>query len=645
MKNYDETIKFIQEAHKGQLDKAGEQYWLHPYKVSKMVGRNETTKIVALLHDVLEDTHYKVKDLREMGYSEEILRALMCLTHTKDLSYKEYIDNLVMTNPISIRVKMADLRHNMDESRLPERLKRTEKFIKRNEKYKRTYNKLEDYVNLSRETVLPTILGFWGIGTENSLNLIYAVIVGDYPNKGMKRTVNVSELGVGTFNFSNFTLRICAGDIRNGFVSSDCFDKEDKGCSMSKYYNMDIRTNVIKNANTLVLCAKTKNDLFLVNGVNFSGKLLSKHDIVNLIKKGWVLANGAVRNSSGYAIVPNRALQRYSILKRPLTDEQYSRLENKIDSLKSKNKRVKDNRKEEDYVQVTENDKRIANSILHIVGTLDFFSGVLDNSDRSIVEDIRLNNFIEENKKDSFYEIYKRICNIPKADVINVANVPKELKKVSSFMDMLKSESTLGIIDNIRLYKTFDRAENDTYSKFMSNADRITENVKKISDELGLELYGLDHRVKSPKSYCNKVRERCELVDKQEQLQSISDVLRFTQVVDDLDNYGKIVNKSLNKFEELGYTIVQVKNFWGDIMPYKGVNCKIESPEGVRFEMQYHTPEFLLVKDAMHTWYEIRRTGTRKGSEKWNYVVQQELELAKTVRIPKDYNLVKEIKL
>lgn len=644
MKNYDETIKFIQEAHKGQLDKAGEQYWLHPYKVSKMVGRNEATKIVALLHDVLEDTHYRVKDLREMGYSEEILRALMCLTHTKDLSYKEYIDNLVMTNPISIRVKMADLRHNMDESRLPERLKRTEKFIKRNEKYKRTYNKLEDYVNLSRETVLPTILGFWGIGTEDSLKLIYAIIVGDYPNKGMKRTINVTELGTGTFNFSNFTLRIYVGDIRNGFVSSDCFDKEDKGCSMSKYYNMDIRTNVIKNANTLVLCAKTKNDLFLVNGVNFSGKLLSKHDIVNLVNKGWVLANGTVRKSSGYAIVPNRALQRYSILKRPLTNEQYKKLEIKIDSAKIKNKMVKETNNE-DYVQVTNNDKKIANSILHIIGTLDFFDGVLDNSDRSIIEDIRLNNFIEKSKKDTFYEIYKRICNISKEDVINVANVPKELKRVNSFMDMLKSESTLDIIDNIRLYKTFDRDEHDTYSKFISNADKVTENVKSISNELGLKLYGLEHRVKSPKSYCNKVRERCELVDKQEQLQSISDILRFTQVVKDLDNYGKIVNKSLNKFKELGYTIVQVKNFWGDIMPYKGINCKIESPEGVRFEMQYHTPEFLLVKDAMHTWYEIRRTGTRKGSEKWNYVVQQELELAKTVRTPKDYKLVKEVKL
>ena len=109
MKTYKETLDFIRLAHKGQLDKAGEQYWLHPYKVSQIVKGGDTEKIVALLHDVLEDTKYTVKDLRQMGYSEDVLRALMCLTHTKDLSYQAYIEKLVMTNPISVRVKMEDL--------------------------------------------------------------------------------------------------------------------------------------------------------------------------------------------------------------------------------------------------------------------------------------------------------------------------------------------------------------------------------------------------------------------------------------------------------------------------------------------------------------------------------------------------------
>ena len=194
MRTYKETLDFIRVAHKGQLDKAGEQYWLHPYKVSQLVKGGDTEKVVALLHDVLEDTKYTVKDLREMGYSEEILRALMCLTHIKDLSYKDYIEKLVMTNPISIRVKMADLTHNMDETRLPERLKRTEKFIKRSEKYKKTYNMLEEYISNSQRLLLPTILGFEGWGGAHGLFYITSIIVADFPNRGNKIKLSVEDM-------------------------------------------------------------------------------------------------------------------------------------------------------------------------------------------------------------------------------------------------------------------------------------------------------------------------------------------------------------------------------------------------------------------------------------------------------------------
>ena len=649
MRTYNETLDFIRVAHKGQLDKAGEQYWLHPYKVSQLVKGGDTEKVVALLHDVLEDTKYTVKDLREMGYSEEILRALMCLTHIKDLSYKDYIEKLVMTNPISIRVKMADLTHNMDETRLPERLKRTEKFIKRSEKYKRTYNMLEEYISNSQRLLLPTILGFEGWGGAHGLFYITSIIVADFPNRGNKIKLSVEDmLKYKVYNFSNFRLNSSSGEVHSAHISSSCFEKQSGNSPIKKYFNRDIKVMSQSNANTLVLCAKSDNDLYWVSGVNFDTKLLSKHQLGNLINRGWILVNGSVRTDKGvYTVVPNRILQELPHIKPALTRKQYQELEIKIDSGKSKRKMETDGQvtkaNNKGFVPVTDKDRMIANSILNLGNSIECVAEKVTDKDKELLERISLSTLVAEKSKRRFYDLYKDICSISKDEVIDSVKVPQELSSVVSFMDMLREESTLNIVNNIKLYKTFDDDEHETYINFMKSADNITNNVQEISDSLGLELYGLSHRVKSPRSYCNKIRERCELVEKKSKLDNISDILRFTQVVPDLDNYGKTVNKSLDEFRKLGYNIIQVKNFWGDNMPYKGINCKIESPEGIRFEMQYHTPDFLLVKDAMHTWYEIRRTGTRKGSEKWNYVVRQELELSKTVKVPKDYDLVKEV--
>lgn len=649
MKTYKETLDFIRIAHKGQLDKAGEQYWLHPYKVSMFVNGGETEKIVALLHDILEDTKYTVKDLRNMGYSEEVLKALMCLTHTKDLSYASYIENLVMTNPISVRVKMADLKHNMDESRLPERLKRTEKFIKRSEKYKRTYNKLEEYMLKSQRALLPTILGFEGWGGKYGLFYITGIVVADYPARGKKTYVSVENLvKYSIFEFSNFRLNLTGyNSISSKYIVSKCFEKRENESSVTKYYTKDIKSNLVSNFNTLVLCAKSEEGLYWISGVNCESKLVTKNQLCQLTKMNWKIVNGSISSSNGeYRVIPSRKLQEFPSVKMPLTNKQYAELESKIDS--GKDRRHKETNgivtKADDsgLVPVTVQDRDIARLVLDLSKSTECISNKLSKDDYKLLDNIAFSTLVDKQSKDNFYKIYKDICNIPKDEIIDSINVPQELTSVTSFMDMLHNESTLNIVNNIKLYESLDEDEHKTYISFMKSADDITNNVKEISNSLGLELYGLSHRVKSPRSYCNKIRERCELVEKKSKLDNISDILRFTQVIPDLKNYGKTVNKSLGEFESKGYRIIQVKNFWGDNMPYKGVNCKIESPDGIRFEMQYHTPDFLLVKDAMHTWYEIRRTGVKEGSEKWKYVVRQELELAKTVKVPDDYELVKE---
>ena len=104
-------------AHSGQVDKAGMPYVLHPIRVMLRVSSPEE-RIVALLHDVVEDTPGTFDELRERGYPRRILTALDGVTNREGESYEEFVGR-AGRDPISRAVKLADLADNMDLSRLP----------------------------------------------------------------------------------------------------------------------------------------------------------------------------------------------------------------------------------------------------------------------------------------------------------------------------------------------------------------------------------------------------------------------------------------------------------------------------------------------------------------------------------------------
>ncbi len=110
------ALKLCFEAHKNQVDKSGMPYVFHPFHLAEQMN-DERTTIVALLHDIVEDTDYTFDDLRSMGFENEIIEALMLMTHDKAIPYMEYVKN-IKNNPIAKAVKLADLRHNSDLSRL-----------------------------------------------------------------------------------------------------------------------------------------------------------------------------------------------------------------------------------------------------------------------------------------------------------------------------------------------------------------------------------------------------------------------------------------------------------------------------------------------------------------------------------------------
>lgn len=127
---FTKAIIISAKAHTGQVDKGGAPYILHPLTLMMKV-KSEDEKIVALLHDVIEDTPITLDELREEGFSEEILEAVDLLTRKKGEQYWSYLAKL-KENPLAKRVKIEDLKHNMDLSRISPI---TEKDLSRRDKY------------------------------------------------------------------------------------------------------------------------------------------------------------------------------------------------------------------------------------------------------------------------------------------------------------------------------------------------------------------------------------------------------------------------------------------------------------------------------------------------------------------------------
>ena len=117
-------------AHQGQVDKAGIDYFKHPEAVASFV-KTDDEKVVAYLHDVIEDTNLTLSDLEAQGFSSDIINAVEVLTKKKGQPYQTYLQS-VKKNELARVVKLADLKHNSDLSRLTNV---TTKDIERHAKY------------------------------------------------------------------------------------------------------------------------------------------------------------------------------------------------------------------------------------------------------------------------------------------------------------------------------------------------------------------------------------------------------------------------------------------------------------------------------------------------------------------------------
>jgi (p)ppGpp synthase/HD superfamily hydrolase len=133
------AVAIAVEAHSGKTDRYGAPYILHPLRVMARVS-TDSARIVAVLHDVVEDTDWSFEDLRKEGFPEEILQALDCVTKREGEAYEAFVKRSA-GNSLARQVKVADLEDNMDVRRMPAI---TAEDLSRLEKYRRAWGVLHD---------------------------------------------------------------------------------------------------------------------------------------------------------------------------------------------------------------------------------------------------------------------------------------------------------------------------------------------------------------------------------------------------------------------------------------------------------------------------------------------------------------------
>ncbi len=176
------------------------------------------------------------------------------------------------------------------------------------------------------------------------------------------------------------------------------------------------------------------------------------------------------------------------------------------------------------------------------------------------------------------------------------------------------------------------------YSKAIEGEPEITNRVKKIAEAAGMDSLGLEYRIKTKKSFLEKIRKNYDPGGNEYE---IKDIIRYTLGADP----ERLTEKTLlaiEKFENQGYNTVRIKNTWHPDSSYNGINTFIKSPGGQTFEMQYHTQEsFDLKNGELHKLYEKQRKILDDESEEYLELDDKMIELSSRLTFPKNIERVK----
>ena len=181
-------------------------------------------------------------------------------------------------------------------------------------------------------------------------------------------------------------------------------------------------------------------------------------------------------------------------------------------------------------------------------------------------------------------------------------------------------------------------------SKFKGLEPKVTKDLQKIANDAGGKMFGLEYNLKSKESLTRKIMS--DAIEKKigfsEASLEIKDVLRYTIIYDD----SSIAKKYFDTVEELkssGYNVVRVKNTFKDGQVYKGINTIVSDSKGNLFELQYHTPNSIAVKEGgLHELYEKqRKLDPTRDFEQYKNLIDEMVKLSDTIPIPDGIERIK----
>ena len=179
------------------------------------------------------------------------------------------------------------------------------------------------------------------------------------------------------------------------------------------------------------------------------------------------------------------------------------------------------------------------------------------------------------------------------------------------------------------------------YNKALENEPDITINIKKLAESSGMEIKGLENRIKSKDSYLRKARSNYK--DDGNKYE-INDILRYT-LVSEAENHVKKVKQAIDMNTNQEYNTIKVKNYWKHKNnPYNGINTIVQSPNGQKFELQCHTNESFEIKNGkMHRLYEEQRLIKNIKSSRYIELEDEMKDLSKSMEIPTGIEEVKNV--
>lgn len=156
-----------------------------------------------------------------------------------------------------------------------------------------------------------------------------------------------------------------------------------------------------------------------------------------------------------------------------------------------------------------------------------------------------------------------------------------------------------------------------TRNRMAAIEPEITATLIDLGNKHGMEMVGLDYRMKAENSIARKIDAEAEMqnISREQAAAGMSDIIRYTMNAP-TDSYVDSVNQTVADMQQQGYK-TRIKNYWESGDPYQGINVAVTAPDGTAFELQFHTPESHDAKEPIHKYYEVYRESDN-NLERWN---------------------------